>query len=211
MRDWYHPPTPSDEYVRVSCATLALIEVEPGKVLLLASRHQLEEGRTVLIPPGGAIEVRGATALKELGASFEDETRMELRLRLRRTHVPSFKSWFTSRNYREVDPVRELVEELVDEAHLLPALFSSEIERRFLRTLEFWSPSQRRGAKGEITFYLHELFRVELAWHRIVELRSALAQGSELAGLVAPEEIAMSETMDGTKIGANAKALVAFL
>jgi SMODS-associated NUDIX domain len=210
VRDGNHSPSDRD-IVRVSCANLALMEMRPGKVLLLASKHQLEQGVLVLVPPGGAIEIRDATVVDALGAQFESGNRTELRLRLDQKEIPIFRSWFMSRSYREIDPVRELVEELVEESRLLAALVAEEIAYRLLETREFWSPSQRRQAKGANTLYLHEIFRVEIAGNRVAELLDSVARNPRLARLVEAEEIAASRTRDGIRIGEHAKALLAFI
>lgn len=211
MRNLSRPgPGPAPDYVRVSCATVALLELASRRVLLLASKHLLEQAQLVLVPPGGAIEGDPAV-IQALAAVLEDEQNPELRLWLPRESLPRFRSWFESRCSRETDPVRELIEELVDETHLLSALAPSEIKFRLLDTREFWYPSRRRRAQGENTFYLHEIFRVWLAGPRVTELRAALAQRTRLAQLVAPDEILARRARDGTQVGDHARALLSYL
>lgn len=108
------------ERIRLSASILADITHENRHALLVNKAMFRGSGERVLTPIGGVIQVSavGRAALIDLlGVQDEDfEQRNELRVRnVPRRALKGFTNWLAQGIEREIDPLRELGEELVDE------------------------------------------------------------------------------------------------
>ena len=79
---------------------------------------------------------------------------------MQRHQLSDFAKWFNERQWRENSPFRELREELVEEAMLLPDLQPSDVKWDFLYTYENEQVTQREGVAGVLTHYFLEVFEV---------------------------------------------------
>jgi len=126
---------PMPDRIRVSCASLCRIEHE-GWFLLLLNADRRQRGLYVLSPIGGALSITAYDRLAPFAAILETPQNDDLRLTLPRAKLPHFREWFYSGQGRERSPFRELREELVDEASLLPALEPEDVTWEHLWTAE---------------------------------------------------------------------------
>jgi len=145
--------------IRVSCASLCRIEHE-GWFLLLLNADRRRRGLYVLSPVGGALSITAYDRLASFAAIFETPQNDDLRLTLPRAKLPDFREWFYSGQGRERSPFRELREELVDEAMLLPALAPEDVAWEHLWTAEEEAVTARGGQSGVFTHYFLEVFGV---------------------------------------------------
>ncbi len=127
-----------DASLRVSMASQVRIRVPdpkggPDRYVLLANRASLAQGKPKLGPLGGALEATNDSQLSMLGITYEKKPQ-ELRFKTAGSNLMAVKNWFDTRRGREVEPGRELYEELVEENKLVPAeVFEGEmfqVERR---------------------------------------------------------------------------------
>ncbi len=106
------------------------------------------------------MELYDAAILTRFGAHLENPTNMELRFTLPKAQLPALRTWFYSESGREHSPFRELEEELVHEAGLLPCLTPEDITCRRLWTLERERLTERKGQTGLLTHYFLEIYDI---------------------------------------------------
>lgn len=145
--------------IRVSCASLCRIEHE-GWFLLLLNADRRRSGLYILSPIGGALTITAYNRLASFAAILETPDNGDLRLSLPRAKLPLFREWFYSGQGRERSPFRELREELVEEAGLLPALAPDDVAWQHLWTAEEEGVTARGGQSGVFTHYFLEVFGV---------------------------------------------------
>lgn len=151
-----------DEHIRVSCAILCRFWVG-ANLLFLLNRNRRAQGIYELSPLGGAIEADPESPIfTQLHLQPESPASHDLRFFIRRAQLPVFAAWFSKRQSRETSPFRELREELVEEAGLLPQLVPADVEWRFLYTYENEQTTQREGVSGILTHYFLEVFEVRV-------------------------------------------------
>jgi len=156
--------------LRVSCAALCRIE-HAGRLLLLLNSNRRRKGIYVLGPVGGALDVYDLDRMAAFGARLEDPARAELRLALPEAALPDFRRWFSTGAGRERSPFRELQEELVKEARLLPALNVDDVAIRPLWTHEHEALTSRTGQTGQRTHYFLEIYDVRVTtWTALAQL-----------------------------------------
>jgi hypothetical protein len=153
------------DLIRVSCATLCRIE-HRARFLLLLNANRRQKGTYQLGPIGGALRLLDVDRLAEFRARPETSGSDDLRLTLPRRHLDAFRVWFATGEGRERSPFRELHEELVSEAGLLPALREEEVECRYLWTVEEEALTDRRGQTGLLTHYFLEIYDVRFKTSR---------------------------------------------
>lgn len=149
----------SHDLIRISCATLCRIEHQ-GRFLLLLNANRRQKGTYQLGPIGGALRLLDLDRLAAFEARPETLGSDDLRLTLPRRQLDAFRAWFATGEGRERSPFRELHEELVSEAGLLPALRPEEVDCRYLWTVEEEALTDRRGQTGLLTHYFLEIYDI---------------------------------------------------
>jgi hypothetical protein len=147
--------------IRISCASLCRIE-HAGRFFLLLNANRRARGLYILSPIGGALTLCDRTILDTFDATPETPGSDDLRLSLPVERLDAFREWFYSGAGRERSPFRELHEELVSEAGLLPALAAEDITIRPLWTVEEEDFTTRRGQTGLLTHYFLEIYDIIL-------------------------------------------------
>ncbi|MDZ4766591.1 MAG: hypothetical protein SGI73_18800 [Chloroflexota bacterium] len=190
------------ERIRVSCAGLCRIQDEHGRYLLALNTNRLSKGLRIFMPLGGGFIYEDEALLERFDAIPELPNTHELRLYIPPARLNDFRTWFLSRRDREIDPLRELVEELVDELRALPQLDLSDVafERRFIHDSE--RITDRTGVEGEKTQYWLEIFDVTIT---TPALWQTLLDAPTDGGLrwVTPEAIRAGQTPDGESVEAR--------
>ena len=148
--------------VRVSCASLCRIQID-DQFLLLLNKNRRQKGIYQLSPVGGAILVNDWGVVKDLNLNFnpENPANHDLRLFVPSAQLDIFRKWFYTRQGREIDPFREVYEELVDESQALFDLKRQDVKIRFLNFREDSKQTLRKGMTGEFTQYFFEIFEVK--------------------------------------------------
>ncbi|MBI5928512.1 MAG: hypothetical protein HY862_04345 [Chloroflexi bacterium] len=146
--------------VRVSCGSMCRFTVD-GSYLLLLNRNRRRKGIYELSPVGGAIQVNDLQTLAQFGARLETPGTHDLRLLMKSEHLEAFGVWFRKRKERELDPFREIREELVDESELLATLRPEDLRMDFVKMLQDSKATMRQGMTGIFTHYFFEVFEVK--------------------------------------------------
>lgn len=191
------------DLIRVSCAALCLIEID-DLVLLEVNKNRGD----VLTPLGGALEFHEAACpvLTELGAVFEKG--MDLRFRIPAENLSRFETWFRQRCEREVSPLRELKEELIEEHGALLRWPDNDVVFDYLGISLDRVATTRRGLEGVTTSYFFELFSATFDARTVEILVQALSQPGSRLRLVPKEAIlAGVDATDGMVVAASAKML----
>ncbi|PJF44198.1 MAG: hypothetical protein CUN55_05260 [Phototrophicales bacterium] len=168
--------------IRVSCAILCRFWVK-DKLLLLLNRNRRAQGIYELSPLGGAIEAESqSNVFVRMKLNPENGNSNDLRFFIRRSQLEDFAKWFYQRKEREITPFRELKEELVEEARLLPNLQMSDLTWQFLYSYEAEQVTQREGVEGVWTHYFLEVFEVFIqnSWLEEILLKVDSASGALL-------------------------------
>lgn len=187
--------------IRVSCGALCRISNGYGEWLLGLNRNNLQKGKRVLKPIGGALRYYAPDLLRRWQAEPEVADEPDLRLYMDERYLPDFKAWFKQRDGRETDPLRELSEELVEEYRVLPPFGINDLQYKRLYTVEAWRTTQRQGAEGYYTYNLHEIYDVRFQRPDLVD-RLFTVQGAMLQW-VTPAMIRQGQTNEGTRIEAD--------
>lgn len=190
--------------MRISCLALARICDSRGRYLLLVNSGRLKHhGQRILSPVGGGLlhEPAGRMQLVQWGASFEGDG-TELRFTISDGQVAKVEAWFRKRQGREASVLRELKEELTEEAGLPPI---------YLRdTAEFHVRSGRhvgntlRTTLETRTVYLADIFNVrlpELAMNSLLIMARTGRPHDRHVHFVTPNELERQVKHDGTRIG----------
>ncbi len=148
-----------DERVRISCVGLCRILDARGHYLLGLNQNRLQNGIRVLMALGGGYELFDFDVLKAWNGQRESDE-PDLRFFTTRRHIDAVRAWFATRSGREATPVRELIEELVDEYAVLPGLSPGDLKTQILQTVERDRMTARGGVAGEQTHYFIEIHAV---------------------------------------------------
>ncbi|MBW3004025.1 hypothetical protein KY328_05760 [Candidatus Woesearchaeota archaeon] len=146
--------------VRVSCSGYAYMNID-DKSVGHYSRSKLERTPPKwFMGPFGGKHIHNDSAdafMRSLRVRYESAQR-QLNLWLPETYVERFAEWFYSRDGREVIPLRELGEELVDEERVFSHRNTPfTLDKGFtLRKL-----TERAGG-GPPTFYFFDIYRMQL-------------------------------------------------
>jgi hypothetical protein len=147
-------------WIRVSCGCLCRIE-HRQRFLLLINANLRAKGIYRLAPVGGALTFDNPARLAEFGAVPDNPASRDLRFKMSAEALPAFREWFISGTDRERSPLREIEEELVGEAKLLPALPPDAIECDYVGLVEDETFTQRQGQTGVLTHYFLEIFDIK--------------------------------------------------
>jgi hypothetical protein len=174
--------------VRVSCAGFVRVRVDGGLLLVRSRSLWAHKRQWVWTAIGGAYRYddRARTLLEDLGAADFEQGGGELRMSLPDSSIDRFDRWFQEAALREHTPLREAVEELVDEEGALPDADGLRLGGRYRFVRE------RRVAplSGRMTVYFHEWFDAspDRATANALVRASAVAGGT--LAVVSPAEIA---------------------
>lgn len=203
----------SSPVVRVSCCGLIRIEDAQGKLLLLVNKgtHKYEDGKRVLTPVGGAIELtpEGKVEIERVLGITTFEQGDDMRFTMEGMHANVLRRWFLARKGRELHPLRELCEELIDEPpHLLthPDLIDASAELRGYYS--YIGPTVRSGYEGINTLSLNEIFDVSISAEAEAQLHKASEQEEAWVHFVTEDEIRRGMTYRGVKIASNVIGLL---
>lgn len=186
--------------IRISCGGLCRIVNSDGAWLLGLNRNNLRKGDYILKPIGGALRYYPLHLLDRWqGEPEKDE--QELRFYMDQHYLPDFKRWFQSAKEREITPLRELSEELVEEYQALPPFSEADIHCRYLHTIERTRRTQRYGAEGQTTLNLHDIYEVRFIRPDLMERLTVPT--SKALQWVTRAEIERGQTNAGTRIEAT--------
>lgn len=195
----------------MSASTLCRIE-DGDSFMLLRNKNAYGRGEIVFSPVGGAIEATefGRLALmREFGVTDDGfENGDDLRFMLSEREIGRFAIWLTQCDgrYREIDPERELVEELCEESELLlpqdirdvrSALVGYYMERAVSYRENVAQPTVRIAEvydtllPGGVVRRLHEDYSGQVLFASVAEIREGIS-------------------VEGMKIASIARALVDF-
>lgn len=173
-----------ESQIRVSCGSMCRIVVN-GKYLLILNQNRRKKGYYQLSPIGGAISIDSWDSLKMLDVDPEKAESDDLRFYINASQIQEFSKWFYSRQNRELDPFREIYEELVLESKALFDLSRRDVSMRFDRVVEDRKQTLRQGLTGQFTHYFFDIFDVSFRSSDIIlRLKTAPAD----AGIVLLDE-----------------------
>lgn len=198
--------------LRISSANFARIRGGQGRFALLVNRSRLRKGITILTPIGGGIEAtqKGIEVLKQR-LEIDDEAferGNDLRFRIHGSKANVFREWFLSADEREINPVREVEEELVEEEGLLTAEDVAQIEYTQAGYATELAQTNRQGQEGQITLRLLEIFDTTLPADSLQKLVDLSHQPDAMIKFVSEDEIRAGKTVDGIDIGAVTKSIL---
>ncbi|MFA4880379.1 MAG: hypothetical protein WC650_02040 [Candidatus Doudnabacteria bacterium] len=198
--------------VRVSSALFARIRDSQGRYALLVNKNRAKKGDILLTPIGGAIEAteEGLQSLQQLleieKIAFEKGN--DLRFRMPGKKANEFRAWFLQRQQRETNPIREVVEELVDEAELLKKEDLGELQCDLVGFDTELEETTRIGQEGQMTLRLLEIFEAGLKAEILTKLEELSNQPNAVIYFATAEEIQAGQTNDGIKISKSSNSLL---
>ncbi|MEA3430408.1 MAG: hypothetical protein U9R08_04000 [Nanoarchaeota archaeon] len=145
--------------VRVSCSGLVYAPVDDC-ILGHYSRSKLKKKGKWFMSPFGGRNMHDETVdsfMKSLNVRYESKER-QLNLWLPEKNVERFVDWLYEGQDREIVPLRELGEELVDEEHVFP---DREVPFTLDRGFTLRKLTERAGG-GPPTFYFFDVYRMQL-------------------------------------------------
>lgn len=198
--------------LRISSAALTKIVDNEGRYALLVNKNRAEKGEIILTPIGGAIETtrNGAEELKHLLGITDEafEKKMDLRFRINGAMANEFRRWFLKRKNREIDPNREIFEELVNETGLLDIQDLKGSKYILSGYAAEFSETTRVGQEGQKTLRLLEIFDVQLKSEVLDKIKNCAQVPHTTLRFVTEEEMIRGETVDGIKIAEISKSLL---
>ena len=198
--------------LRISSASFARIQNGDGRYALLINQDRAKKGKTVLTPIGGAIETtaEGIGELKKIldidNESFEKGN--DLRFHMKGAKGNEFREWFLDGKQRELDPTREIIEELIDEAKLLTTEDLEELRHTKAGYATKLAETTRHGQEGQMTLRLLEVFNVELKPEALQKLEALAKNPEAQIRFVTEKEIKNEQTEDGIKIATVTQSLL---
>ena len=195
------------QVIIISCATLNRMRYSDGRYLLVLNKNQMQNGMRVLTPIGGASHYNDPSILQALGVHLEQENSRDLRFYIDERRAKEFETWFLTKQGREIDPFRELYEEIVLEERLLGNLDRQDINIKSLGLVTKRDRSTRDPVTHAWTKFYFEVFEIdfpELSWKKMLR---GIERAEHNAKLVSKKEIQSGRTIDGIKIGSNCLAL----
>ncbi len=200
----------------------ALCRIEANNLLLLGvNKNRIRAGREVLTPLGGAMEITTGAARDALAAlgviwetpgSWTSAGHLDLRLVLPEDRLPQFETWLDRFDEGELNALRELREELVNEYR---ALGGETFDRLIGRESVRW---RRRAISTEVTGRTG-VGPVPTRRYGLVydiqcpaELELGLSLVCGFPGLlewVTQDEISAGRSASGREIGVNARDVLA--
>lgn len=163
------------ERIRVSCAALAIINLEPNKYLLGINKGDLGRGKESYTPLGGALgfdekakDYLVNTLKIELGKGND------LRFTIAVDKLGEFIEWFKKRRDREISIERELIEELTDEKEPTKIMEKNELNIDDIKE-ELVDVKEFRLTRGDVeTYYIFEIKKVTLPENIINKIKNEL-------------------------------------
>lgn len=198
--------------VRVSCAAFADITAGERRGLTINKTRWDNKGIRVLTPVGGAIELTqgGISTLCKLlnidQCAFENGA--DLRLIMQGKHANDLREWFLSRQGRELDPDRELREELIQETGLLASDDFRGIIYGHPKYQTELAVTDKAGQEGKLTLRLIEVYPTTFNNNALQKLLSAAEQLDSMIKFVTDDEIARGYSNEGIEIRAVARSLI---
>ena len=189
--------------IRVSASALVCLLVNE-RYLVEINKHRGD----ILTPLGGAtaFEPSALPFLKSIEATFDEVTKRELRFSMPEKNLDRFREWLESDKDRELDPRRELHEELLDEHKVQIApedLARAALRRRKLRS---WQETSTRTCA--LTAYYHEIYDASLPADAIEAIRAHIERGSSRLQLVTEDEIRARIASNGMPIATTVATLI---
>lgn len=194
-----HPNKP----IRITAAYLFRIELN-GKYLLI-KRHKKDMAGYQ--PVGGAykyLKEENQVLFNDLGIEpcnrvpRDEDTEHDLRIILeKRKKLLKYLKWFSSRKNREIDPIREFYEELIEPGHL------KEIDFRHFKYLfsrKHWEFAIPSPVFEVDEFRYADIYELRLENDYQKAAIHALQKGSDEIIFATPEEIRKGRTVDGKVI-----------
>lgn len=187
----------------MSCAALARLRDDNGRYLLGLNQNRLAQGRRVYLPLGGALQYDDPRLPERFDAISEAPGSRDLRLLMPTARLAAFRDWFLARQERETSVFRELREELVDEFRALPSLAPEQVAIRFAATYESEGVTDRSSSPGSRTYYLHEIFDVDVP---DADMRATLRRVTPESGLrwLTPDDLRRGRADDGVPVDGRA-------
>ena len=196
--------------IRVSCSGLARIQDDQGRYVLMTNRGVLRHSNLkTLTPIGGGIMLTAEGKLFAQDAfdvkSFERD--LDMRFTMPGSKAGELMTWFQSRQGREIDPRREVEEELTQE---FPHLLHPEMTRGTIAQLEgFHSYIAPSPIYGALTLYLTEVSAITLPDQALTRLLEHSETADEpWIHLVTASEIKSGFTNSGIEIGRISESLI---
>lgn len=199
-----------DKQVRFSIAYLFRINID-GKYLLVKNEKIANQYQ----PVGGVYRKFGSFAeiANKLNVTGEKKENFwvpnDLRVYVQTKNVIKFLEWFQTRRNREVNVVREFIEEIIDK-NILEIQSLKDVEFEFIRTYN--SGLHYTEQFGSYEILLHDIFEVRLKPNDVEKLKQYIESPSDdyliLAGRDDIEQ--KSITIDGVdyKIGEQTKNIL---
>lgn len=191
--------------IRISCASLASIKIN-SKYLLLLNKRSLKNGILTYTPIGGALEYlpKGKIFLDNLEAEYERNT-PDLRFKMDSSNLDLFDKWFLSKENRETDIVRELIEEMVDEEGIFTSLDINEFKSEFISINKL-----NRIIDGIPNHFYFEIYNIDFSKSKTDEILDFIKNQGNIKKLilVTEQEIENGLTNTNTKIGDNANSIL---
>lgn len=201
------------EEIRISASAFCRVLSPDGRYALLRNANSSKHGETVFSPIGGGIGVteEGMAELQEtLGvvpAGFEEDR--YLRFTLPGRHATRFRHWFLTSPHREADPRRELVEELCEENHLVPA---GALAAAWFTLAGYDAEvyqTRRVGAEGQWSLRLSEVFDVHLPSEVLRGLVGAATDPESVLQFATRDDLVSGVTSRAHAIARTAQCLIA--
>lgn len=156
------------------------------------------------MPIGGAYITTNTHSLINFGAdlgNIDMSPELEMRFHLPEDKLDEFGNWFAQRKGREINPLRELREELVDELSLLQQLSEKDVQFEFVSLRKVDRITSRVGNIGEKTHYFIEVFDVRFATNTISKLLETVRSNSSVRW-ISEAEICDGKTTDDIAVDA---------
>lgn len=129
-----------NDYIRLSIAYLYRIKLDNKYLLVASSRipNQFQPvGGVYKFKPNAENIFNELKVLTDSGYNFDKELKDDLRIKVPGKNVGKFIDWFESEKDREINPIREFKEELVDTKILIPRTQFQNIDYKFIgRTID---------------------------------------------------------------------------
>lgn len=129
------------QFLTYSPASHQLISTEETRVSIACLCHLTFENKTILFfkdgkakPFGGALWFKEKCSfIKKYATSFDNDSSNDLRFNIKVKHLPKLFKWVQNKQGRELNPIRELKEELTLENLILSKTSWSKLEETFQR------------------------------------------------------------------------------
>jgi len=190
--------------LRISSASFSRIRDDVGRLALMVNKNRAQKGDVVLMPIGGAIEASDE-GIKELQGMLSIEPENfekgnDLRFKMNGKDANKYREWFLSDKNREINPTRELIEELVEEEGVLEEEDLKEVEVKLAGYDAQTAETSRTGQEGATTLRLLEIFDTKLSEETLAKLVQAAEKENSPIRFATEEEIRSGKTNDNIEI-----------